>query len=233
MKRLVVFSILGLLAWFILTAAWASAAHVAGIPGPGETAAASMNLTARAVTVAELPGTLGAPQRVAARELRRAGHAMERLYRIPERSISQFLDRFGHAGHGHRHVVRHFDRHNVHVDVPVQDIGERVRKRLEEVRRRLEDKERVLERRSHKLERVQERLERRHSELLERMERGANGLEGSLIPIEVELQALERVRVELERARAQLESAMPQIEIELSQIDVPDIEIEIPRIEVH
>lgn len=179
MKRLVVFSVLGFLAWALLTVSWAAASHLGQFPGPGQTAEGSMNLAANAVTVVDLPGALGTPQRTAARQLRNAGDAAARFYSGPERAVARFLDQI--AGHRHRH--QHYRvTERVRFSAPRVMIQhrmtardqERVRERMRQLRHRLEER---LEARRHEVEihretadQVREELELANRELLEKLE---------------------------------------------------------------
>lgn len=123
MRKLAAISVLALAAWILVTFAWAGAAHLTGLPGPARASAASMELAASAITLVEPPGALGIPQRTAARFLRRAGRAGERLHRAPERAVARALDRLGHR-HGPGWAMSGFDVHvpPISFELPVDAI---------------------------------------------------------------------------------------------------------------
>ncbi len=187
MKRLVGFSVLGFLAWTVLTVGWAAASHLGQFPGPGQTAEGSMNLAANAVTVVDLPGALGTPQRTAARQLRNAGDAAARFYRGPERAVGRFLDQIAGHKHGHDHHYRVTERvrfsapgARMHLVRPMTD----------------QDRERVRDRMRHLRDRLEHRLEARHQE------------------IEIRMETTERVRRELELANQELLEKLENIELQ-------------------
>lgn len=116
MRKLIRFSAVAFLVWAVTTFAWAAISHVTGVTGPAQASSASLNFVASAVTFADPPGPLGAPQRFAARQIRQAATAVERIHRGPERMAARLVDELGHRhrhgrrGHrhgrrGHRHVV--------------------------------------------------------------------------------------------------------------------------------
>ncbi len=191
MRKLISLTVVALFAWAALAFAWAALSHVTGLPGPARASAASLELAADAVTLADPPGVLGAPQRFAAGQLRAAGGAAYRLHRGPERAMARLLDRLGHDhGHRHRHVLveRHVEPRvaprmelrgpDVYFHVPLELEGRnRIRERLRPHRwdlgrQRLEfDRLRSgLERERAAYERQHERLERSIERLSERWE---------------------------------------------------------------
>jgi len=108
LRKLIRFSAAAFLVWAVTTFAWAAISHVTGVPGPAQASRASLNLVASAVTFADPPGVLGAPQRLAARQIRQLARTIERIQRGPERWTGQLVDDLGHRHchrrHGHRHI---------------------------------------------------------------------------------------------------------------------------------
>ncbi len=180
MRKLASLTVLALFVWAALAFAWAALSHVTGLPGPARASAASLELAADAVTLADPPGVLGAPQRFAARQLRAAGGTAYRLHLGPERAMARLLDRLGH-GHAHRHM--HVRRHvaprvapriefrgpDVFFHVPLED---RVRARLREHRFDLELRQREFDGLRSGIERERAAYERQH----ERLERSIDRL---------------------------------------------------------
>ncbi len=185
MRKLIRVAAVAFLVWAITTFAWAAIHHVTGVTGPAEASGASLDFVASAVTFVDPPGVLGAPQRFAARQLRQAADAIERIHRGPERLAAQVVDEMGHRHrHGRRgdrrtHVVR-IDRHAV--SIPIDELDQarsqvraravielnRHRERLDRERGRMEHRrelsEQQRERIEQSLERVRERLDRVQSE---------------------------------------------------------------------
>ena len=190
MKRLIGFSVLGFLAWAVLTVGWAAASHIGHFPGPGQTAAGSMNLAADAVTVVDLPGAMGTPQRVAARQLRNAGQAAARFYHGPEHAVGRFLDQIAGHRHGHQHY-----RVTERVRFSAPQVRVHVNHRMSD-----QDRERVQERMLQLRERLEQRLESR--------------LEGRDQEIWIHRETTERVRQELEHANQELLQKLEGIEFQ-------------------
>lgn len=104
MRKLATLAVLAFFAWLFITFTWATAAHLTGLPGPARSSAATLELAARAVTLADPPGAIGRPQRLAAGSLRRAARMAERLHRGPERAVARVLDGLGHQRSHRRHM---------------------------------------------------------------------------------------------------------------------------------
>ncbi len=104
MRKLATLAILAFFAWLFITFTWATAAHLTGLPGPAQASAATLEFAAQAVTLADPPGAIGRPQRMAAGSLRRAARMAERLHRGPERAVARVLDRLGHRHSHQRHA---------------------------------------------------------------------------------------------------------------------------------
>ena len=240
MKRLVVLSVLGFLAWAVLTVGWAAASHLTDFPGPGQAAAGSMNLAAGALTVVELPGALGVPQRTTARQLRNAGKAAERFYRGPEHAVGRLLDQIA----GHRHHHRHyrvtervaFSAPRARVVLPMSELHrERIRDRMEHLRHRLEERHQEVEIRRETLERVREGLELKNQELLERLEQvRLNEVESESLKDEIKRKIereLDRVLRELKRLENIDETIMiDDLDLDMSfleEISLPEIEVQV------
>lgn len=186
MRKLASLTVLALFVWAALAFAWAAVSHVTGLPGPARASAASLDLAADAVTLADPPGVLGAPQRFAARQLRAAGGTAYRLHLGPERAMARLLDRLGH-GHAHRHAHAgrrvaprspsrvefrgpdvEFRGPDVFFHVPLED---RVRVRLRERRFDLERRQLEFDRLRSGIERERAAYERQHERLERSIER--------------------------------------------------------------
>ena len=108
MAKLIRVAAVAFLVWAITTFAWAAISHVTGVTGPAQASGASLDFVASAVTFVDPPGVLGAPQRFAARQIRQAADAVERIHHGPERFAARLMDEMGHR---HRHGRRHEHRH--------------------------------------------------------------------------------------------------------------------------
>lgn len=120
MAKLIRVAAVAFLVWAITTFAWAAISHVTGVTGPAQASGASLDFVASAVTFVDPPGVLGAPQRFAARQIRQAADAIERIHHGPERFAAQLMDEMGHR---HRHG-RRGGRH-VHEIRIAPNVGER------------------------------------------------------------------------------------------------------------
>ncbi len=151
MRKLIKYSALAFLVWAITTFAWAALSHATGLVGPAEASGASLRFVASAVTFVDPPGILGAPQRLAAQQIRHAARAVERIHRGPERAAARLVDRLGHgARHGrhaglHRHAIR-IERHGRAVTIPLDELDASRERAMARARVELERHRRDLER---------------------------------------------------------------------------------------
>ena len=192
MRKFATLAVLGFFAWLFITFTWATAAHLTGLPGPARASAATLELAARALTLADPPGAIGRPQRIAAGSLRRAASMAERLHRGPERAVARVLDGLGHRGAHRRHVfatgapraplVPEFDDWDAawHEgwSEALRDLRDndallelRGLKWLEEGERSIEFRRQSLERSAERVERSRERIARSMERLQERIDR--------------------------------------------------------------
>jgi len=195
LRKLIRFSAAAFLVWAVTTFAWAAISHVTGVTGPAQASGASLNFVANAVTFLDPPGILGAPQRLAARQLRRVARTVERIHRRPERVTARLMDEMGHrrchVRHGHRHIhelriepdgravvapiaplplIDRIDGVRAHAEAPVViELQERQREHIEQTVERLRERLEAMGagQESDLSPRVKERLR----EILRRLER--------------------------------------------------------------
>ncbi len=122
MRKLIRFSALAFLVWAVIAMAWASVSHITGLVGPARASAASLEFVASAMTLADPPGALGAPQRFVADQIRHVARAVERAHSVPERVAAGLADAAGHR-HAHHGRLRVQHRHRVRIaSVPAAPI---------------------------------------------------------------------------------------------------------------
>lgn len=178
MRKLIRFAAAAFLVWAVTTFAWAALSHVTGATGPATASGATLDFVAGAITWADPPGVLGAPQRFAARQIRQAADAVERLHRGPERLAAQVVDELGHRhrhGRGGRHFVVRVNRTDAPsvVRIPLDELDqarshararavvelERHRSQLDQQRSRLDRARAELDRARGQAERARARAE--------------------------------------------------------------------------
>ena len=87
--------------WIFALGVWAALSHITSLPGPARASTATLDRVAAALERADAPGALGAPQRVAAAQLRRTAHTAGRINGRIERAVGGWIDNLGHsAAHG-------------------------------------------------------------------------------------------------------------------------------------
>ncbi len=202
MRKLATLAILALFAWLFITFTWATAAHLTGLPGPAKASAATLELAARAVTLADPPGAIGTPQRMAAESLRRAARMAQRLHRGPERAVARVLDGLGHRHSHHRHSLA-----GARVRAPiVLEFGEwdaAWHEGWSEALRELRENEALLE--------------------LRRL-KGLRGIEHSCCDATLERrrESIERSREQIERSRERITRSMERLQERLERLDAAE-----------
>ena len=87
--------------WALAIGVWAAVSHLTNLPGPAKTSTATLEGAANVLEGADPPGALGAPQRLAASQLRRTAHTAGRINGRIERAVGAWVDRLGHGdAHG-------------------------------------------------------------------------------------------------------------------------------------
>jgi len=198
LRKLIRFAAVAFLVWAVTTFAWAALSHVTGATGPARASGATLDFVAGAITWADPPGVLGAPQRFAARQIRRAAEAVERLHRGPERLAAEIVDELGHrhrhGRHGGHFVIRTGSGSGpAWVNVPIDE--------LDQARAHAEARAAIeLERHRSQLDRARSEMERART----RMERDRNRARAEF---ERQLQERQRERIEssIERVRQTIE----------------------------
>jgi len=217
LRKLIRFSAAAFLVWAVTTFAWAAISHVTGVTGPARASGASLNFVADAVTFLDPPGVLGAPQRLAARQLRQVARTVERIHQGPERMTAQLMDEMGHRrchvrhGHRHMHEVRiERDGHAVLAPIaPLHLIDE-----LDDVRAHAEAQA-VIDLQERQRERIEQSVER----LRERLEAMGAGQESELSP---------RVRERLREILRRLERELGNAEVEATSTELENVRIDAP-----
>lgn len=240
MRKLIRYSALAFLVWAVTTFAWAALSHATGFVGPAEASGTSLRFVASAVTFVDPPGVLGAPQRLAASQIRHAARAVERIHRGPERAMGRVLDRLGHDAHhrGHRHRVRHavrIERDGRSLEIPLDELDgareramARARIELERHRRGLERERRDLERGRSSLDRErwrravevrrQEHLQRRVELVRERLQGAEVGQDGDR-----KRKLMERLREILRELERELENVQVEQRVDIDVEATEDI----------
>ncbi|WP_420447704.1 hypothetical protein [Candidatus Palauibacter sp.] len=90
--------------WALAIGAWAAVSHLTSLPGPAQASTATLDRVATALERADPPGALGAPQRLAASQLRRTAHTAGRINGRIERAVGAWVDRLGHGDAHGQHV---------------------------------------------------------------------------------------------------------------------------------
>lgn len=87
--------------WALAIGAWAAVSHLTSLPGPAQASTATLDRAATALERADPPGALGAPQRLAATQLRRTAYTAGRINGRIEHVVGTWVDRLGHGeAHG-------------------------------------------------------------------------------------------------------------------------------------
>lgn len=212
MRKLATLAVLAFFAWLFITFTWATAAHLTGLPGPAKASAATLELAAKAVTLADPPGAIGRPQRMAAESLRRAARMAQRLHRGPERAVARVLDRLGHRHSHHRHLFAEA-RARAPIVVELGEWDAAWHEGWSEALRRLGENEAWLE-----LRRLKELKHLRgieHSCCDGVMERSRESVERSRARIE-------RSREQIERSRERITRSMQRLEERLQRLDAAE-----------
>jgi hypothetical protein len=203
-RKLATLAVLAFFAWIFITFTWATAAHLTGLPGPARASAATLELAARAVTLADPPGAIGRPQRMAAGNLRKAARMAERLHRGPERAVARVLDRMGHRHSHQRHAFAGVSR-RAPIVMEFGDWDAAWHEGLSEALRELSENEAL--------------LELRRLNWLEQGERSSCCRRRSL---ERSQESIERSREHLERSRERISRSMERLQDRLDRLDAGD-----------
>jgi hypothetical protein len=199
-RKLVTFAVLAFCAWLFITFTWATAAHLTGIPGPAKASAASLELAARAITMADPPGALGTPQRLAAGSLRNAADLAERLHRGPERAMARLLDRLGHR-HSHSGHAFALAAPRAPMVIEFEDWDADWQEGWAEALRELRENKALLELRRH-----------------EWLQDGERTIHLRRRAIEHSRERVERSREQIERSRERIERRMADLEVRLERL---------------
>lgn len=90
-KRFLPCTVLVFAGWLTVSVTWAAAARLAGLPGPADAAAASIEAATDGLESLRLPPPLAAPRRAVTRGMRAGGRAVTRLYAVPERIAARLV----------------------------------------------------------------------------------------------------------------------------------------------